>query len=70
MEYNSKNYQAQGGDEWVVGGKLTIEDGAKLEGFPKASNQAESTATTISDLKTDFNAMLEKLKSAGLMESD
>lgn len=28
MSYNTKNYEVQGGDEWVVGGKLTIQSGA------------------------------------------
>lgn len=69
MSYNTKNYQ-ENGDKLVIGGILEIEDGATLEGFPKASNQAESAATTIADLKTDFNDLLAKLKTAGLMEAD
>lgn len=34
------------------------------------SNQAASTATSVADLKTDFNALLTKLKAAGLMKGD
>lgn len=71
--YNTKNYQAQNGDEWVIGGKLTIKEGAEILGFPSFSpceNQADSTATTIADLKTDFNSLLEKLIAAGLMKND
>ena len=49
---------------------LEIEDGATLTGFPKAANQTASTATEISDLKSDFNDLLAKLKTAGLMEAD
>ena len=35
-----------------------------------AANQAASTASTVADLKTDFNALLTKLKAAGLMVAD
>lgn len=35
-----------------------------------AANQADSTATTVADLKTDVNALLAKLKAAGLMVAD
>lgn len=73
MSFNTKNYQAQNGDEWVIGGKLTIKEGAEIKGLPSFSpceNQADSTATTIADLKADFNSLLEKLKSAGLMVAD
>ena len=31
--------------------------------------QTDSTATTVSDLKDDFNALLAKLRAAGLMET-
>lgn len=69
MSYNTKNYQ-ETCDKLVIGGTLELKDGATLNGFPKAENQEDSTATTIVDLKTDFNSLLEKLKTAGLMESD
>lgn len=71
--YNAKNYQVQGGDEWVIGGKLTIKEGAEIEGFPSfspAENQADSTAEDTSALVTDFNALLQKLKTAGLMKEE
>ena len=70
MSYNIKNYTEQGGEKTVIGGTLEIKEGAELAGFPKAENQADSTATTISDLKSDFNALLSKLKESGLMEQD
>lgn len=73
MSYSSKNYLTQGGDEWVIGGKLTIQDGAEVTGLGPlhaASNQTESTATTIADLRSDVNSLLQKLKDAGLMEGD
>ena len=69
MSYNTKNY-SENGDKLVIGGALEVLDGAKLSGFPIAENQAISVATTIADLKADFNLRLEKLKSAGLMEGD
>ena len=69
MSYNTKNY-SENGDKLVIGGTLEVLDGAKLSGFPVAENQIASVATTIADLKTDFNSLLEKLKAAGLMESD
>ena len=69
MSYNTKNY-SESGDKLVIGGTLEVLDGAKLSGFPVAENQAPSVATAIADLKADFNSLLEKLKSAGLMEGD
>ena len=54
----------------VIGGALVLKEGATLIGFQKTENQPDSTATTIADLKTDFNSLLLRLKSAGLMESD
>ena len=69
MSYNTKNY-SESGDKLVIGGTLEVLEGAKLSGFPVAENQTPSVATTIADLKADFNSLLEKLKSAGLMEGD
>lgn len=76
-EYNAKNYTEQGGDVTHIGGKLVIEEGALVEGLPfssgsitPAANQAASEATTIAALKDDFNALLTKLKTAGLMAAD
>lgn len=75
-EYNTKNYTEQGGDVTHIGGKLIIEEGATVEGLPSsgsadpAENQKASTATQVAALKNDFNALLSKLKDAGLMEPD
>ena len=115
--YNTKNYAAHGGAEWVIGGKLRILEGAEVSGLADAeqlvaatentlgcvkaaakaetdtvpakigsdgklyvptypdevtpaANQADSTASTIATLKDDFNALLAKLKTAGLMVAD
>ena len=74
MSYNAKNYTEQGGGITHIGGKLIIEEGASVEGLPSsftpAANQADSEATTIATLKDDLNALLAKLKTAGLMTAD
>ncbi len=75
-EYQTKNYTAHGGQETVIGGKLTILPGAMVEGlegvlsFPRASPQSDSTATTIAALLEDFNALLGKLRGAGLLTTE
>ncbi|CAK7036192.1 Head fiber protein [Tissierella sp.] len=74
MDYNTKNYTEQGGDKTVIGGTLEIKEGATVTGLPSsftpAENQAPSTAEDITSLVADFNALLSKLKTAGLMETD
>ena len=69
---NVKNYKEQGGERWVVNGVLEVtEEGVLLlngKTLIRAEIQEESTATTIADLKADFNSLLQKLKYAGLME--
>lgn len=68
---NVKNYAEQGGNKWVVGGTLEItsEGSLSINGSPltRAANQTDSTASTIADLTADFNTLLAKLKTAGLM---
>lgn len=74
--YNTRNYAAHGGNEWVIGGKLTILEGAEVTGldvavgFTPATNVPESTASTVAALKDNFNALLAALKTAGLMVAD
>lgn len=70
MSYNAKNYTEQGGEVTHIGGRLVIEQGASIEGLPKAAAQADSTATDVAGLVTDFNALLAKLKTAGLMAAE
>jgi len=65
-KYNAKNYTEQGGEKTVIGGILEIKEGASVTGLPSAINQAASTATTVAGVKDDFNALLLKLKDAGL----
>lgn len=69
-DYNAKNYTEQGGEKTVIGGTLEILEGASVTGLPIAENQADSAATDATGLVTDFNALLAKLKAAGLMAAD
>ena len=74
---NTHNYFAQGGNELVIGGKLTFLPGAIIEGGDDLFGQSEpasqvayiadSEATTIAALKDDYNALLAALRSCGLM---
>jgi len=126
--YNTRNYAAHGGAEWVIGGKLTVLPGATVEGltetaapanaealggikaaakavtdtveakigedaklyvpaYPEdyvlpsaamdalggvklAENQVDSATSTIAGLNLEFNALLTKLKAAGIMAPD
>lgn len=74
MNYSAKNYTEQGGDKTVIGGTLEIKEGATVTGLPSsftpAENQVASAAEDITSLVADFNALLLKLKTAGLMEAD
>ena len=70
MSYNAKNYTEQGGEKTVIGGELVIEEGAKVTGLPVLENQSASTSETVEALVTDFNALLSKLKTAGIMNGD
>lgn len=76
---NTHNYFAHGGNELVIGGKITFLPGATIEGgddlfgqsepVPQAAYIADSEATTIAVLKDDFNGLLAALRSCGLMVS-
>ena len=106
--HNTKNFFAHGGNELVIGGKLTFLEGAEVENFPgeggggdsytlptasadtlggvkvgsgltitdgvlsadgitPAAYQADSEASTVAALKTEFNTLLAALRAAGLM---
>ena len=72
MSYNIKNYTEQGGESIHIGGELIVEEGASVKGLlsAPAENQAASSSTTAAALRNDFNALLTKLKNAGLMVPD
>jgi len=104
----TKNYFTEGGDELVIGGKLTVLEGAEVDGLSggggsytlpaatadklggikvgsgltitdgvlsatgitPAEAQADSTASSYTGLKDDFNALLAKLRAAGLLAAN
>ena len=79
MSSSTRNYHAHGGNEWIVGGKLTFLPGAVVEGAEglfdpahaaKLPFVAESEATSVAALREDFNALLSVLKAAGIMEAE
>ena len=64
---------AEKGAEDTVEAKIGSDNKLYVPTYPEvlaAANQADSTATTIALLKDDFNALLAKLKTAGLMEAE
>ncbi len=69
---NIKNYTEQGGEKTVIGGELEIAPGGQVTGlsFPQAAFQTNSTAATVEDLVTDFNALLAKLVASGIMAAE
>jgi hypothetical protein len=67
--YNTKNYSTDGGDTLVIGGKLVVGKGAQVEGM-RAANITDSTASSYTELKKDFNDLLAALKDGGLMVGD
>ena len=69
MSYNTKNYTEHGGSKTHIGGELIFEGDGKFGG-DLLPNQAASTASTVSALKDDLNALLTKLKASGLMAAD
>ena len=80
MSNATRNYHAHGGNEWVIGGKLTFLPGAVVEGaeglfdLPAVGEPVilpslpDSEATTVAALRENFNSLLALLRSAGLME--
>ena len=75
----SKCYFAHGGNELVIGGKLTFLPGASVEGgeglfdvLPGETDVTlpfldDSTATTVAQLREDYNHLLAVLRSAGIL---
>ena len=79
---NTKNYFAHGGNELVIGGKLTFLPGATVEGGEglfdlPAGNPvialpflADSEATTVAALREDYNRLLAVLRNARLLAQE
>ena len=75
----SKCYFAHGGNELVIGGKLTFLPGSTVEGaeglldLPAEAVPeqppflADSTATTVAQLREDYNHLLAVLRSVGIL---
>ncbi len=63
----------------MIGGKLTFLEGAEVENFPGSTSGAaasgpapyvaDSEATTVAALKTDFNGLLAALRTAGVLSA-
>lgn len=74
MSYNTKNHREQGGNRTVIEGELVIAEGGKLlfnDGELKpATFQETSSASTVAGAVADLNALITKLKAAGLMASE
>lgn len=78
---NTRNYAAHGGNEWVIGGKLTFLPGATVEGADtlfgavpgetvKTPYVSDSKATTAAALREDFNKLLAALRSIGILAAE
>ena len=77
----TRNYFAHGGEQLIIGGRLTFLPGASVEGAEglfdlPAGNPvtalpflADSEATTVAALREDYNHLLAALRTAGLMEA-
>lgn len=73
-----KNYRTAGGDETVIGGKLTFKEGAEVEGLGATTTKAglvkvaAAVAEAAGDAptKAEFKALLDALKAAGIMASE
>ncbi len=70
MSYVPKNYNTDGGDRTVIGGTLEFGSGAQVKGFPGAENLTPKTTNTAADIRADLNALITKLKNAGVMIPD
>ena len=64
--YMPKVYKKDGGDTLVVasGGQIAVEAGGKIGSCPTV---ADSVATDAAGVVTDFNALLAKLRLAGII---
>jgi len=81
MSDSTKNFHAHGGNEWVIGGKLTFLPGAVVEGaeglfdlpttgVPALDHVPNSEATTVAGLREDYNRLLTAMKVSGVMAPD
>ena len=75
-ECPGRNYTAHGGRETVIGGRLTFLPGAEVVGLDnllpmpegvKLNALPDSEATTVAQLRGDFNALLGMFRASGVM---
>lgn len=66
--YTAKNH-TEGPDKLVIGGELAIDGKLKIGDtqLKQALYQGDSDASTVGNLKTDFNNLLAKLRASGIM---
>lgn len=64
-EYNARNYTEQGGKVTHIGGKIVYDNGL----MPNMST-ADVQSDTVAKVRTSLNALITKLKNAGLMVGD
>lgn len=51
MSHNTKNYMKQGGDEWVIEGKLAFGENAVVTGLDGATVASAATESTLGGIK-------------------
>lgn len=76
-DFSTRNYMAHGGNELVIGGKLTFLPGAVVEGAEGLLDTPSSTttriavedskATSVSALCKDYNRLLTALRESGVL---
>jgi len=76
----TKNYTGRNGSQTVIGGeirvkagaKMVLEPGAQLTGLPTAESMQDASGdiSTVAALRAEHNALLAKLRAAGLMAAD
>lgn len=77
MSCNCKNYNTDGGDTTVIGGKLKFESDATIEGLGASSSKAGlvkqgaavADAAGAAPTAAEFKALLDSLRTAGVIAS-
>lgn len=71
--YTSKNYEKQGGDTYVVGGKLQVVAGGQMVGDDETQHpdiaDVAGGATVDAEARTALNGVLAALRNLGILAS-
>lgn len=70
LQYDATTLEVNDSNELAVKDgvvAMPIATSLTLGGVKQAVAQADSTATDVAELKTDFNALLAKLRTAGIL---